>query len=138
MASHRVQITARTSSRIQVLNITSEIQACLDGSAVKDGLLCASVRHSTCALSLNEDESGLRKDLERVAGTLLDPVRAAGTFLHDEIDNNAQSHLTACVLGSSATVPVESGRMILGTWQSFLLLELDGPRSRKIDITVVG
>jgi secondary thiamine-phosphate synthase enzyme len=97
-----------------------------------------SVRHSTCALSLNEDEAGLRKDLERVAGTLLDPMRKATSFRHDRIDHNAQAHLTACILGPSLTVPVEGGAMVLGTWQSVLLVEMDGPRTRRIDLTVVG
>lgn len=138
MASHRERITVETTSRVQVRNITSEIASALSGSAVRDGLLCVSVRHATCALALNEDESGLTRDLERVASTLLDPIRRAGGFLHDRIDNNAQSHLTACVLGPSLTVPVEGGRPVLGTWQSVLLVELDGPRSRRVDITVVG
>lgn len=138
MASHRESLTVATGSRVQVANITSEVAAALSGSPVRDGLLCVSVRHATCALALNEDERGLTRDLERVAATLLDPVREARGFLHDRIDDNAQSHLTACVLGPSLTLPMEGGRMVLGTWQSILLVEMDGPRSRKVDLTVVG
>jgi len=138
MASHRETLTVTTSGRTQVVNISKVISERLAASPVTDGVLCVSVRHSTCAITINEDEAGLTKDLERVAATLLDPLRGSRPFLHDRIDDNAQSHLTACVLGPSVTVPVEGGRALLGTWQSFLLVELDGPRSRDVDVTVVG
>ncbi|HXI04100.1 MAG TPA: secondary thiamine-phosphate synthase enzyme YjbQ [Candidatus Saccharimonadales bacterium] len=138
MATWKGRIVVSTSARIAAVNITREVAAELEGGTVKDGLLCVSVRHATCALALNEDEHGLRKDLERVAATLLSPIRRADPFLHDRIDDNAQAHLTACVLGPSITVPLEDGRMLLGTWQSLLLVELDGPRSRTVDLTAAG
>lgn len=138
MAAHHAELTITTRARVEVINITSEVTGALRESKVGDGLACVSVRHATCALALNEDEPGLRKDLERVAATILDPVRRARPFLHDEIDDNAQSHLTACLLGSSVTIPLAGGRLRLGTWQCLFLVELDGPRSRRVDLTVVG
>jgi secondary thiamine-phosphate synthase enzyme len=138
MGSHRDTITVTTSGRIQAVNVTPQVSERLGASPVREGLLCVSVRHATCALALNEDESGLMEDLGRVAATMLDPIRGSRPFLHDRIDDNAQAHLTACVVGASVTVPVEGGRMVLGSWQSILLIELDGPRSRKVDLTVVG
>jgi secondary thiamine-phosphate synthase enzyme len=59
-------------------------------------------------------------------------------WLHDRIDNNAGAHIKSALLGPSETVPVENGDLLLGTWQSIMLVELDGPRSsRKIAVTVV-
>jgi secondary thiamine-phosphate synthase enzyme len=76
--------------------------------------------------------------LERLGGSLLDPFRGSGGFRHDAIDDNAQAHLTSVLLGHSVTVPVASGKPVLGIWQSLLLLEMDGPRSRTLDLTLLG
>ncbi len=138
MATHRSQIALNTRSRIEVLNITREVAEVLRGGPIREGLLCVSVRHTTCALALNEDEQGLRQDLNRLAAELLAPLRASGPFRHDDVDDNARAHLTSAVIGPSLTLPLAGGAPVLGTWQSILLIEMDGPRSRSVDLTVVG
>lgn len=138
MAVHRARFTVGTRSRVEVRNITPEVLQALRGCPLREGILCVSLPHTTCALALNEDEGGLRQDLERLAAGLLDPLRHAGSFIHDRIDNNAQSHLTATLLSPSLTVSMTGGAPSLGTWQSVLLVEMDGPRTRIVDLTVVG
>ena len=64
--------------------------------------------------------------------------RGPDGYRHDEIDDNAQAHLTSVLLGHSVTLSVASGRPVLGTWQSVFLLEMDGPRSRTLDLTFIG
>jgi secondary thiamine-phosphate synthase enzyme len=118
--------------------VTAKVSEACGRLGIGEGLLLVSCRHTTCALCLNEDEAGLRNDLERLGGSLLDPLRGAGGFRHDGIDDNAQAHLTSVLLGHSVTVPVQSGKPVLGTWQSLLLLEMDGPRSRTLDLTLLG
>jgi secondary thiamine-phosphate synthase enzyme len=138
MAVRRAEITIRTGRKTQVANVTDEIRAACGRLGVSDGLLLISVRHTTCAISVNEDEAGLRHDFERLGESLLNPFRGGGGYRHDTIDDNAQAHLTSVLLGHSVTVPLADGAPVLGTWQSILLLEMDGPRSRTLDLTLLG
>jgi len=126
-----------TQKRVEIVNVTREVSQALDELGIGDGLLMVSVRHTTCGVCINEDEAGLRRDFERLGGTLLDPFRGGG-YHHDQIDDNAQAHLTAVLLGNSVQIPISDGQPVLGTWQRILLMELDGPRSRALDLTVLG
>ena len=128
----------KTPGKVSVVNITREVRAVLEGAAVREGMAVASVPHTTCGLCVNEDEGGLRKDLVRLGSSLLDPLARSGPFLHDCVDDNARAHLTAVLLGHSVTLPVSEGDLVLGTWQSIFLLELDGPRSRRVDVLLLG
>lgn len=115
----------RTKSKIEVTNITNEInQEVGDCKAV---LLF--VPHTTAAITVNEDESNLRKDLENFYGDLFE-----GNWKHNNIDNNAEAHLGSSTIGASLTLPVKESNLDLGTWQDILFIELDGPRKREIRI----
>jgi len=138
MAVHRAEITLRTGRKTQIVNVTEEIRDACSRLGVADGLLLISVRHTTCALSVNEDEEGLCHDFERLGESLLSPFRGKDGYRHDTIDDNAQAHLTSVLLGHSVTIPLSGGTPVLGTWQSILLLEMDGPRSRTLDLTALG
>lgn len=138
MATFSDWIEVATGPGIDVRNITAEVAAKLRLSPVREGIVCLSLRHTTCALTINEDERGLVEDIKRLAAGILDPLHAAGGFRHDEIDNNARAHLTATLLGTSLTLAMKGGSVVLGTWQSILLVEMDGPRKRQVDVTVVG
>lgn len=138
MITRRAEVGVRTESGTQVVNVTRKVTDACGQLGLGEGILLVSCRHTTCALSLNEDEAGLRHDLERLGGSLLNAFRGPDGYRHDEIDDNAQAHLTSVLLGHSLTLPVASGRPVLGTWQSILLLEMDGPRSRTLDLTFVG
>jgi secondary thiamine-phosphate synthase enzyme len=81
-------------------------------------------------VTVNEGESRLRSDFERA----LDELIPDKGWHHDEIDDNADSHLRAMLVGPSVTVPVENGSLDLGTWQSVLFVECDGPRTRTVEV----
>jgi secondary thiamine-phosphate synthase enzyme len=138
MAAKRSEISVRTDGRVKVVNVTAKVTEACGGMGLREGILLVSCRHTTCALFLNEDETGLRLDLERLGERLLDPFRGEDGFRHDAIDDNAQAHLTSVLLGHSVTLPIASGKPVLGAWQSLLLLEMDGPRSRILDLTFLG
>lgn len=138
MKIHQGAATVRTRARISVENVTSFVAREVESSGVADGILVASVPHTTCGLAVNEDESGLKDDIKRVAERLLTPMAESGPFTHDCVDDNAQAHLTSILLGHSVTVPVRDGCLHLGTWQSVFLIELDGPRSRRLDVQILG
>ncbi len=128
-------IEIRTSKRVEIIDITSEVQKEVDKSGVKDGIAVVYTQHTTTAIIINENESGLKEDIVFVLDKLI--PRGAG-YMHDEIDNNADSHLRAIFLGNSVVVPITNGKLDLGTWQRIMFVELDGPRTRRVIVKVIG
>lgn len=125
------QLTINTSTRRQILDITDDVAAALTDAA--DGLACISVPHCTCAIYVNENEPGLLADTLALVERLVQ-----GQWRHDRIDDNAEAHLAASLLGNSVCLPVQDGRLVLGTWQRVMLVELDGPRRRTVHLTFVS
>ncbi|HTX61500.1 MAG TPA: secondary thiamine-phosphate synthase enzyme YjbQ [Methanobacterium sp.] len=125
----------KTSDRIQIVDITRNVDAAIAESGLKKGLVNIYSRHSTSALFINENESGLLEDYLNLIEKL---VPTGDNYQHDRIDNNADSHLRSFIIGNNETVPFENGSMNLGTWQSVFFLDMDGPRNRKITITIMG
>ena len=134
MEIYSKDFTVETSKRRQVINITGQVEEAVKGSGIADGMVLVFTHHTTTALALNEDEEGLKRDLLSLISLLYDREG----YLHDRIDNNASSHLAAVFAGPSLLLPLRNGRIIRGTWQSILLLELDGPRTRRITVQVMG
>ena len=124
-------IILTTHAKQEIVDITEAVEAALAGKG--DGVGHVSVGHCTCALYLNENENGLVMD------TLYLALEITGqrSWRHDHIDDNAAAHLGATLLGHDALVPVEQGRLQLGTWQRLMLVELDGPRRRQVRIAVL-
>lgn len=123
-----------TQDRYQLIDITSEVEGAVAESGVKDGLCLVFVPHSTAAIVLTENEEGLKNDWLAVLKKLV----SGFDFLHDRIDNNADSHILAGLLGQGKTLPVGRGRLIRGTWQQVFLVELDGPRERRVTVTLTS
>ena len=131
MPTQRFRIS--TAKHRQITDITSQVQEAVGASGCDQGLACISVPHCTCAVYVNENESGLVADTLE----LLDQLPAGGSWQHNRIDNNAEAHLVASLMGSSTCLPVSGGQVELGTWQRIMLIELDGPRERRVTVTVV-
>ena len=138
MRIHHAQVGVKTTARISLENITAMVLGELEKSGIADGMAVLSVPHTTCGLVVNEDERGLRQDILRLVDRLLTPLAAERDFEHDCVDDNAQAHLTSLLLGHSLTLPVSGSRLSLGSWQSLFLVEMDGPRSRTINVQFLG
>ena len=124
-----------TRSARQSIDITGEVQEIVGRSGVIDGLCQVMALHSTAAVVLNEtDDPNLATD---IATALERVVPASGGWLHDRIDDNAHAHIKAALLGPSELVPVREGNLLLGTWQRLILMEFDGPRKRRISVTLL-
>lgn len=124
-------VRVETTDRVDVVDVTEQVRAAVP--AVERGVCTVFVRHTTAGVVVNEPETGLLADLERTVARL---VPAGDDYEHDAIDDNADAHLRATLLGESVAVPVADGDLDLGTWQSILLVECDGPRTRTLDVTV--
>ncbi|MBN2109927.1 MAG: YjbQ family protein [Methanosarcinaceae archaeon] len=124
-----------TKKRVELIDITDHVRVHVKESNVQQGICVVSTRHTTTAVIVNENENGLREDILSLLERLV-PENAG--YLHDRIDDNAHAHLRAVLLGSSVTLKVSDNRPLLGTWQSVFFVELDGPRTRTVDITAIG
>jgi secondary thiamine-phosphate synthase enzyme len=125
-------LSITTDTRLTTVDVTSRVDDLVpDGT---DGTCTVFVPHTTAGVVVQENESGLRQDLE----TMLRAVVDDGGWAHDRIDDNADAHLRAALLGPSVTVPVEDGDLALGTWQSLLFVECDGPRTRSLSVAVTA
>jgi secondary thiamine-phosphate synthase enzyme len=123
----------QTSQKTEVINVT-ETLAALVGD-VDAGVVLFSVPHTTVALVLCEDDGELRGDLVRAAENWLANCRP---FSHTRNNNpNAEAHIISAFAGTSVLLPIQAGKLALGTYQNILLLEMDGPKPREVRATVI-
>lgn len=128
-------ITVSSSKKQEMLDITQEVSSIVKSSKVKNGLCNIYAMHATAAIVINENA-----DPNICLDTIdaLNQLIKQGVWRHDKIDGNADAHIKATILGPSETIPIKNGHLLLGTWQGLMLFELDGPRSRKIVVTIIG
>ena len=123
-----LRLALATKRPIQALDVTSLFSS----RAWPDGLLLASVEHTTAAIFLGESGSEMFDDYERVASHL---IEGYGPWQHETWNpGNAQSHVLSSFIGGQLLLPVTAGRLDVGTWQRVIFLELDGPRQRRIAV----
>lgn len=128
-----MEIKVRTTKKYEVLDITRHVADVVSTARVTEGLCCVFVPHATAAVIINENDD-MRIGLDLLDA--LDKLVPEGGWRHDTIDNNGAAHLKAAMLGPSETIPIYNGRLALGTWQAVMFVELDGPRERKVIISV--
>ena len=125
-----MNIEVRSGARREMIDITSKVAAAVQGAG--DRLCHVFVPHTTAAVVINEHaDPDVARDLTAAYEAMVPQIR----FAHAE--GNSDAHLMATLLGSSVTVPIESGRLRLGTWQGIFFVELDGPRSRKVWVSLL-
>ena len=120
------KLILNSNKNFEVIDITSMINQEID---IESGIVNIFSKHSTSAIVVNENETGLLNDFELM---LTDLLSDKYSWQHDRIDNNAKSHLKSFLLSSSETIPISNGKLDLGTWQSVFFIELDGPRKNRV------
>lgn len=126
------ELTLKTHTSTELINITTEIQSAVSRSGVKNGICVVYVPHTTVGLLINEPEPGFHSDLMHFLDKL---IPEKGSYRHP--DGNAHAHIKASLLGSSKHFLVKDGRLVLGTYQAIFLCEFDGPRSRRVLVKVL-
>ena len=128
-----IELRIRTTTKRELVDITADVAAVVSKSKLSEGLCHVYVAHATAAIIVNEnDDPNVCVDLLDA----LDRLVPAGIWRHDRVDGNAASHIQAAILGPGETIPVHEGRLCLGRWQALMLAELDGPRERRIIVTL--
>ena len=131
-----IRISTRTHGEMH--DLIDGVQRIVTESGVAAGMVNVSVVGSTAAISTIELEPGLKRDLPEVLDRLIPPSRSYG---HEQAwhDGNGHSHLQSTLLGPSVTLPINEGKLMVGTWQQVFLIELDvKPRNREVVVTVYG
>jgi len=126
-----------TARKRETIDITERVREIVRRSNLQRGLCHVMVLHATAAIVVNEnDDPNIGVDL---LTALVRAVPDHAGWLHDRIDDNAQAHILASVLGPSEIVAVEDGDLCLGRWQALMLVELDGPRrGRRVAVTLTA
>ena len=128
-----MELEITTAQREQFVDITTEVAKAVSATGIADGVAVVFCRHTTAAITINENADpdvvgDLLTGLERLA-----PLCAG--WRH--VEGNSDAHLKASLVGSSVAVPVERGRLRLGTWQGIYFAEFDGPRRRSAVVCVI-
>jgi secondary thiamine-phosphate synthase enzyme len=135
------EISVLSEEKYQLIDITEKVEEAVQKSGVKDGLALIFAPHSTAAVLITENERGLRDDwlnfVKRLVFSSAPKPISSSDFKHNQIDDNADSHLLSGLIGQGRVLPVGGGQIRRGSWQQIFLLELDGPRKRKIIVKVI-
>ena len=127
--------TVRTAKRSEMIDVTDRVAAIVSKLGVKEGMAIVSVPHTTAACTINENaDPDVRHDMLRKLEELI-PKRES-YYRHNE--GNSDSHVKSSLVGTTVTVLIESGELVLGTWQGIYFCEFDGPRDRTMHVRVVA
>jgi secondary thiamine-phosphate synthase enzyme len=127
------EITVKTISKIEMIDITPQVQEIVRQSKVKHGICIVFVPHTTAAITINENADPAV--LKEIIGQLNKVIPLDDNYRH--MEGNSAAHIKATLTGSSQTVIIENGELQLGTWQSLFFCEYDGPRNRKAWVKII-
>lgn len=126
-------LTVKTKARTQLIDITSEIQKAVRSSGIFEGLCMLYVPHTTAAITINESaDPSVASDIMMVLNEVI-PWKA--DYRH--LEGNSPAHIKSTLVGSSEIIAIESGNLVLGTWQGIFFCEFDGPRTRKLHMRLM-
>jgi len=134
-------LSLTTQKRMMILDVTGDVRSIVEESNVKNGLVNLWVPHATAAIAVNEHDTDLWEDILKTFERLVpikDDYRHNAKYSWTAGEQNAHAHILNCLIKPNVTIPVENGRMQLGTWQSILFIEMDGPRTRRVHVQVMG
>ena len=121
------RVDVRTTEQTQMLDVTDQVQMAVDQLEIRDGVCHVYVPHTTAAVTINESADPMvPHDVLHVINRVI-PFDDAG---YRHLEGNSAAHLKAILVGSSETVLIGEGRLVLGTWQGIFFCEFDGPRTR--------
>lgn len=130
-----MEFAVNTNKKEEIVDITGKINEIVYKASDEDSKAClVYAKHTTCSIIINENYDGA------VCKDILDYLRKsipAGKWKHDKKDNNGDAHVKAAILGPSQLIPIENGKLQLGTWQGIALAEFDGPKERKIVVKIM-
>ena len=137
MKSFRQELWFEIPSRRGFVNITPQVQKCLEESQVQEGLILVNAMHITASVFINDDEPGLHHDydvwLEKLA-----PHEPVSQYRHNGYEDNADAHLKRQIMGREVVVAITDGKLDFGTWEQIFYGEFDGKRKKRVLVKIIG
>ena len=128
------EIHLQTNSRIEMIDITASVQAVIDSKKISNGFCIIFTPHTTAAITINENaDPDVPRDIIAALDRLI-PQNA--NYKHTE--GNSPAHVKSSLIGASELVLIQNSRLVLGTWQSIFFCEFDGPRSRRVLVSIIA
>jgi secondary thiamine-phosphate synthase enzyme len=137
MKSYRKELWFETPHRRDYINITPQVQQCLDESGVQEGFVLVNAMHITASVFINDDEAGLHQDFE-VWLEKLAPEKPHSQYKHNGFEDNADAHLKRSVMGREVVVAVTAGQLDFGPWEQIFYGEFDGKRKKRVLVKIIG
>ncbi|MBK8617895.1 MAG: YjbQ family protein [Anaerolineales bacterium] len=138
MKSFRKELWFNLPTRRGFVNITPQIEACLQESGIQEGLCLVNAMHITASVFINDDESGLHHDYEKWLEKLA-PHEPVGQYRHNDTgEDNADAHMKRQIMGREVTVAVTNGQLDFGTWEQIFYGEFDGKRKKRVLVKIIG
>lgn len=137
MKTYTKYLSFNTKDKIEIVNITDEVERVVEKSGVKEGLCLVNSMHITSSVFINDEESGLKEDFVKWLEDLA--PYAPHTYKHNLTgEDNAHSHIKRTIMGREVVVAITGGKLDFGTWEQIFYGEFDGQRSKRVLVKVIG
>jgi len=137
MKSYRKELWFNINKRRELINITPQVQQCLEESGIREGLLLCNSMHISSSVFINDDEAGLHHDFE-VWLEKLAPEKPYDQYRHNGFEDNADAHLKRTIMGREVVIAVTNGKMDFGPWEQIFYGEFDGKRNKRVLVKIIG
>ncbi len=135
MKSHTEYVIMNTPQRKELVNITDEVADAVNKSGIKEGFILVSAMHITAGIFVNDEESGLKRDIMK----LLEQLAPVGDYEHHKTgEDNGDAHLKRMLVNHQVTLPITKGKLDLGPWEQVFYAEFDGQRKKRLILKALG
>ena len=137
MKSYKKELWMNTRQRRELINITRDVEKCLQESGIKEGLILINAMHITASVFINDNESGLHQDYEEWLERLA-PEKPHSQYRHNTFEDNADAHMKRQIMGREVVVAVTDGALDFGPWEQIFYGEFDGKRKKRLLVKIIG
>jgi secondary thiamine-phosphate synthase enzyme len=137
MKHYRRELWFHVSGRRELINITPEVEKCLEESGVQEGLILVNAMHITASVFINDDEPGLHQDYDEWLEKLA-PHEPVSQYRHNKGEDNADAHMKRQIMGREVVVAVTRGKLDFGPWEQIFYGEFDGGRKKRVLVKIIG
>ncbi len=137
MKSYRKELLFNTPTRRSYINITPEVEVCLNESGIQEGLVLVNAMNITASVFINDDEAGLHQDFEKWLERLA-PEKPHSQYAHNGYEDNADAHMKRQLMGREVVVAITEGKLDFGTWEQIFYGEYDGKRKKRVLVKIIG
>ena len=137
MKSFRRELWFNVPTRRAFINITPQVENCLNESGISEGLVLVNAMHITASVCINDDERGLHKDYEQWLEKLA-PHEPVSQYRHNSTEDNADGHMKRQIMGREVVIAVTEGKLDFGPWEQIFYGEFDGRRKKRALVKIIG